>query len=43
MITNQRQTQNGHLEEGKTSKPTNGKKNGKPKKKQRKSQTQNSP
>jgi hypothetical protein len=30
-----------HLEEGKIVKPTNGKKSGKPKKKQRKTQTQN--
>jgi hypothetical protein len=33
---NQKKTQEGHLEEGKTVKPTNGKKSGKPKKKQRK-------
>jgi hypothetical protein len=35
--------QEGHLEEGKAAEPTNGKKSGKPKKKKRKAQTQNSP
>jgi hypothetical protein len=34
----QRKAQKGHLEEGKTTKPINGKKRGKPKKKQRKAQ-----
>jgi hypothetical protein len=38
----QRKVQEGHLEEEKTVKPTNVKKNSKPKKKQRKDQTQNS-
>jgi hypothetical protein len=34
--------QEGHLEEGKTTKPINGTKSGNPKKKSRKAQTQNS-
>jgi hypothetical protein len=38
-----RKAQEGHLEEGKTTKPINGTKNGKPRKKQRKTQTQDSP
>jgi hypothetical protein len=36
-----KKAQEGHLEEGKAAKPTHGKKSGKPKKKQRKPQTQN--
>jgi hypothetical protein len=39
----QRKAQEGHLEKGKTPKPTNGMKSGKTKKKQRKPQTQHSP
>jgi hypothetical protein len=35
-------TQEGHLEEGKATKPTNDTKRGKPKKRQREAQTQNS-
>jgi hypothetical protein len=38
-----RKAQEGYLEEGKTIKPTNGTTSGKPKKKKRKAQTQNSP
>jgi hypothetical protein len=38
----QRKAQECHLEEGKTTKPTNGKNSGKPKERQRKAQTQNS-
>jgi phage protein D len=39
----QRKAEEGHLEEGKVAKLTNGMKRGKPKKEQRKAQAQNSP